>query len=505
MQFFNSINGLAGRNDLVDMVLRLFYVTAVPLMATALAAILFLRPRRAGGSSPWRILAACALTIGFMAITTTLICAAGTKLMNAEIVTPRPFLTHWVNELIVEPNDDAFPCSEVMLVASMAVFMAAIEPMAGLGGLAYMLFFGFTRVFCGSNFPQDIVAGAGLGLAFGLLSLALCRVPLNWPLRDGRTFTLRPRSELAYSVGGLAAIVLITIASLAHTPRFAMKLHQFIHQAKAAADPATTTPVPKPVAQPLLPGAIGPEANMHEGEVAGRYVAKPAQVQDGHVPEAESALRADLASLNLAHKIISVEVAEVNTGAEVYRSDLVRFEVESSEPGERKRVAETAEAIFKRVFEIDGKAQNVDVIGVVVNGKKVSGPRLVFTPGIIPVFTASIVRTHLELPGAAAWTNAPGADAGAWLRARSLLYIDPLVLPGSDDDAKNVSITKGSAVSAPTSAPAPASTPAPTSSPRAAPSPSAAASPNAAARPTAQVHPTETASAAPSPSATKKN
>jgi len=434
VQFFNLINGLAGRNDLVDMALRLFYVSAVPLLATALAALLFLRPRREDRPSPWRILAAAAVAIVFMEIVTAGIGVAGSKVLNAEIVAPRPFLTHWVNELVVEPNDNAFPCAEVMLTASLAVLMWAAEPTAGICGLCYMLVFGFTRIYCGSNFPQDIVAGAVLGIGFGILSLAMCRVSLRWNRRDLSTFVWQPRSEAIWSVAGLAAIVCITAIVLARSPRFADKLHQLIHEAKATADPLPAPPKPAP--QPTLAGAIGPEANMHEGgDLAGKYELQPAKVQDGHVPEAEQALRAEMANLNAPHKVISAEVGEIDTGEGDYRSDLVRFEIGGSGPGERKRVMETAEAIVKRTFAFDSKAQHVDVIGVVVNGKKVSGQRLVFTPGIIPVFTASIERSRLEASGADAWTNAPGADAGSWLRARSLLYIDPMVLPGESQAA----------------------------------------------------------------------
>lgn len=103
MRLFYLINGWAGRNDFADATLRLFYVSAVPLLATALAALLIFLPRH-----PWRvtgrfshrevpsgrIVLATAFAVAACALLMSAVNSGSLRFLNAEILSPRPFVTH---------------------------------------------------------------------------------------------------------------------------------------------------------------------------------------------------------------------------------------------------------------------------------------------------------------------------------------------------------------------------------------------------------------------------
>jgi hypothetical protein len=104
---------LGRRNDFADATLRLFYVSAVPLLATALAALLIFLPRH-----PWRvtgrfshrevpsgrILLATACAVAACALLMSAVNSGSLRFLNSEILSPRPFVTHRVNALVIEPK-----------------------------------------------------------------------------------------------------------------------------------------------------------------------------------------------------------------------------------------------------------------------------------------------------------------------------------------------------------------------------------------------------------------
>jgi hypothetical protein len=142
---------------------------------------------------------------------------------------------------------------------------------------------------------------------------------------------------------------------------------------------------------------------------------------------------AALRTANLAHRLVSVDVAELHAGTSAFRCAAVRFEVQRSGVTERKRVAATAARIARRAFAADEELQNIDLSAVVLNAPqqaraKGQGALSVFASGAIPVFTASIARRDLVIEKKP-WVNLPSVDAGLWLRARSRLYINARVLP----------------------------------------------------------------------------
>ena len=182
MRLFYVINGWAGRSEWLDGVLRFFYVGATPLLLTALAALLiFSSPPRDKNAlaSRARIAGAGLLSLGLCALVVWLAHGIQTQFLNGAPISPRPFMTHWVHALVIEPNDNSFPCFEVMLAAAGATLLWAALPTTGVLGWLAVFVLGFARVFCGMNYPGDALAGAFLGGAIGLVSLAALRVPLG--------------------------------------------------------------------------------------------------------------------------------------------------------------------------------------------------------------------------------------------------------------------------------------------------------------------------------------
>jgi undecaprenyl-diphosphatase len=430
VQLFYFINNWAGRSELLDAALRFFYVGAIPLLATLLVAILFFAP---GGTLSRRrvaLAAGCAALLCVVAL--PVLNAFARTFLDAEILSPRPFVTHRVNLLVIEPNDNSFPCPEAMLAAALATTLLALSPRLGIGAWLAAALLALTRIICGSNYVADVLVGLFLGGAIAGLCLALCGVPLQFALRDGRRLTWQPRYQAVFSGAALAITCVGVLFAFEQSARFGPKVRGLVSGIASAA--------------PLkAQGGDYSTLSSHEGEgMTGQRNApsSPAdttgdQHRSDFIPQADDLLRSAWAPLKLPHRILSVDVAQVRVGTSPYRSAVVRFIVEKRGPQERASVLSTATKLIRAAYHADGQLQNIDVVGVMINAKPSDyGPRPLTTPGPLPVFSASVVRRDLggtrQLPANLATSN-PGAGepAAAWLRARSLLFINDTVLPRS--------------------------------------------------------------------------
>lgn len=184
MELFYLVNGWAGRIEWLDASLRFFYVCCGPLLATALCALIFLWPQRQDGSTPFprrRLLFASFLSLLFCVLVVLAINAFQSAALGGTPISPRPFMSHRVNVLVVEPNGNSFPCFEVMMAAAAATLLWATFPGCGVLGWLLVIGLGFARIFCGTNYFADALAGALLGGALSTLALAIARVPLRTP------------------------------------------------------------------------------------------------------------------------------------------------------------------------------------------------------------------------------------------------------------------------------------------------------------------------------------
>ncbi|MDF2439512.1 MAG: hypothetical protein JWN98_496 [Abditibacteriota bacterium] len=357
-----------------------------------------------------------------------------------------------------------------MLAACLATAMWAIFPRGGVFAWGTVALLGFARVFCGTNYPVDIAAGAVLGWAWGALALGLCRVRLPIPSRDGHILFWRARRQAFWAASAVAVVALLVGIDLSRTPRYALQMQTLwnapwsLAPVTAAQDAPRRTAAQHGVDTGTSAGggnsgdAFKPASGVstHEGE--GVSMAPEADVTApavrfskhyGRQAPAEAYLSRVLSALPLAHKIVDLEVAQVRVGNTTYRATVVRFEAQDGRVEERRLVAETAAAVVKATFHADATVQNVDVLAVIKRPSPASTTGASQSPNQAadqhshassvqqasrewvwtPVFTASVQRRNLRIIKGPQWANASGVDAGLWLRARSRLYIDSRVLP----------------------------------------------------------------------------
>ena len=449
MRLFYLINSWAGRSEWLDASLRFFYVGAVPFLATALAAMIFLAPRRhevsrrrVGAASLISLL----LCIGVMA----LVPLFQKQFLGGAPISPRPFMTHWVTSLVVEANDNSFPCFEVMLAAALATLLWATQPAYGVLAWGAVFLLGFSRTFCGMNYLGDSIGGAVLGAGLSTFALAAARVRLQLPSLSRSTPRLswRVRHQGALSVLTVAGFLTFSFISLLNSPSHSAKFRNLWGNTAASAAPGSTpttteTGNAKVSSAPIPTGIHESEGGVLATQQPGMdapgemLLSSPVARLDGHLPEAEKLLTQALESLKLPHRIIGVNVAQVKAGTTPYRVAAIRFEVKGEGANERRLVTETCVAFFKRAFQVDAQLQHVDILAMKLGERVLDNDDLSETAikartihgGARPVFTASVERKDLILKDKPAWTNWPKIDAGMWLRTRSLLYIDKKVLP----------------------------------------------------------------------------
>jgi membrane-associated phospholipid phosphatase/outer membrane biosynthesis protein TonB len=463
VQLFYVVNGWAGRVAWVDEAARLFYVCALPLLWCGLAWLLLAAPRTWAAFSRRRILGAAGVSLLGAFLLWEGIGWASREIWSTPIFSPRPFVTHWVNLLVVEPNDNSYPCIEVLLASIAATLCWAASLRAGAVAWIWTLLYGVVRIFCGSNYPIDVLAGWLVGWAIASFSLALWRSSLRVPARDGGRMKWRRRHQAVLSLLCVAVFLGTSLVEMLGAPQALRRVQSMQHEGPDSRTSGQTT----------APQTAPPPSVL------------PVDSDYGRQPKVEAKVRAALENLKLAHHLVDVEVAQVTVGKSPYRVASVSFEVQPSRPSERKEVALSAARIARAALAADPMTQNVDVLGVIFQTRHSEsfgeGGGAIAPEAIkpLPVFTASIPRSKLVLPARVAWANASGVDDGLWLRARSRLFIDSQVLPRATQAPQVLATPIPSPSPLPTASPTPTIAPTPTVAPTVAPTPAPTAKPTA--------------------------
>ncbi len=447
MHFFLLLNDLAGRYAFLDECARFYYVGAVPLLAALFLGRLLLLSRAENGDK-MRLGLAVLLSLGFLALLGVALESVATA-WHLGTLSPRPFMTRRVHLLVVEPQDNSFPCFEVAVAAIFSVAMAFSHRKWGFAGGVLTLLLALTRLFCGTNFFADVAIGAILGAGIGAAFGALCTAPHPFEREAVRAW-LPASAAVVFSLGA-------SYVAFAQTPRFAAKLPLFWSSTATAASQAmsqTASQAPGSSSAPGRKATRAARAGISEGEglaeapatmaatgaanggVASGEMVEPsaeelALSKRSHLflPAVEKFLRGKLAPRALPFRLLDVEVAPVKAGNSSYRCAAIRFEISQSVPELRRQTAEVAAALVKLAFQNDSNLQNVDVTAILRgDGAQIDGTSLRFAGDEVPVFTASIERQKLRLP-APRWANDPRLDGGLWLRTRSRLYINEKILP----------------------------------------------------------------------------
>jgi membrane-associated phospholipid phosphatase len=425
VQFFLFLNDLAGRFSFIDELARWFTISAVPMLATLFLAQVLVLPRREDAPPRSRLLFAMAFSLLFVAFM-VLVVEFFAQSLNLGTISPRPFMTRRVNLLLVEPQDNSFPCFEVALAAMLAVGLAFGGRKWGILGAIGAISLALTRMFCGVNYFADVTVGLMLGA--GAAAMFGAMFGIYFPV-----FRSKPAFQSAFSTGFLLLTLGGTYFTLAATPRFASKLPVFWGSpASAATSDESDAPKSTRAAREVL----------QEGEGMGEHSHEPPSAEElalskrSHLflPDVEKFLRGRLTPLARPFRLLDVEVAPLKTGDWEYRCAALRFEIVPSAPDARRRTAEIAARLVKAAFFLDSKLQNVDVTAIVRgDATQIDGSLVRFAGDEVPVFTASISRQNLRV-AAPRWANDPNLDAGSWLRTRSRLFINEKVLPPAFQD-----------------------------------------------------------------------
>jgi len=442
VQLFLFLNDLAGRWALLDSAARWVYIGALPVLGTLVTAQLLLLPRSFGGASRSKTALALVLSLALGALFAWGLgaLAAAWHLGN---LSPRPWMTRRVNWLVVEPQDDSFPCIEVLFAWTLSSASLFLNHKIGFGGVVLALLLSLSRMFCGNNYFADVAVGTLMGVGLFLGCAAATRRHVPWSAR------VRGLSVGAVLVGGTLVFVGITAFS---TPRFAGKLGFSPASAATPTDTAPTRTAPTTFGE----GEGAPvEGTTSEGDNRAEQVAL-AKRSSLFLPDVEAYLRGKLTPLARPLALLDVEVAPVKAGTTSFRCAEVRFLVDTRTPNVRRIVADRAGRLTRETFALDSQMQNVDIIAVARDeGRGLDNSLLVFPGDEVPVFTASVQRKNVVL-ASPAWLNTPGLDGGSWLRARSRLYINPRALPDAPTPTPTANPTP-----APTQAPAPSLKPTP--------------------------------------------
>ena len=411
VQIFLFLNDLAGRFSLFDGAARAFYVGAVPILAMIWIAQLCFGPLdfRENGWRRAKIVGATILAF-FVAFLVVWLLDFLAFRLDLGVISPRPFMTRRVNWLVVEPQDNSFPCAETVLAAIFAASSWVTNRKIGVWSLGLAALLGLVRMVCGTNYLADVAFGLASGATIFALCLCVLRVSISRPNFGWQQWGIS-LAALLFLLGGLGF-------SLAATPRFAAKLG-LNGQTPAAPRVADSTRS----ASAVLAGGEGAGVeNFGADEAQDLALAKRSSL---FLPDVEKWLRGELSPLTRPFSLLDVEVAPVKAGNSEYRCAALRFEIPRQSFDLRRQTAKIAAQLVSRAFALDQHLQNVDVTAITRgDAREIDGSQMIFTGDEVPVFTASIQRKNW-ISGA----NLPISDGEKWLESRSRLGINAQILP----------------------------------------------------------------------------
>ncbi|MDY6794821.1 MAG: phosphatase PAP2 family protein [Actinomycetota bacterium] len=160
---FTGINGLTGRNQLADAVMKTFCNDhLIPFTLGFMVIILALHGRnrvkdRDNLSAVVRLLIAIAVSTVVM------------QLIVSFVHRPRPFVDHEVNLLFYRPTDWSFPSNPATVTFTFFFSVFLSDRRFGLWFLPPAVLMSFARIYCGVHYPGDVLAGILLAVASAYL------------------------------------------------------------------------------------------------------------------------------------------------------------------------------------------------------------------------------------------------------------------------------------------------------------------------------------------------
>jgi undecaprenyl-diphosphatase len=170
---FQSLNGLADRNDLFEDVLRFLALYAQFFFIAILGALFFARGKWRSINGRHGVVAA-----GFAA----LLALGVAQVIAHEVMRDRPYVAHpGVHLFVPASSDPSFPSDHATAAFAIAVSIFLRHRKAGLVALVLAVLVSLGRVVVGTHYPSDVLGGAVLGTAAALL---FWWPPVRGPLHD---------------------------------------------------------------------------------------------------------------------------------------------------------------------------------------------------------------------------------------------------------------------------------------------------------------------------------
>ena len=108
---------------------------------------------------------------------------------------PRPFVTHPQIDPLYVVHSTSFPAGHAATAFACATLLSCFFP-RGLPWFALLaVAIGFSRVYVGVHYPGDVLGGAAIGIAVGLVAFAVVRLlsgSTGWPASRRPTRTATP-------------------------------------------------------------------------------------------------------------------------------------------------------------------------------------------------------------------------------------------------------------------------------------------------------------------------
>lgn len=202
-RLFQAINGLAGHNGAVDVLMKAI-ASVGPYLLVAVVGLLWFLPSPVAPRGLERRLVLYALLTAAIALGLN-------QVIGHLWMRPRPFMAHRVTLLIAGSRDSSFPSDHATLGFGLAMPVLLRRRDWGLVLLCGALVLGFARVFVGVHYPGDIagafvVALISTGVVWALRGAL--EIPVELILRLCSRLRLASGDDLAYpaSLGSRPAL-----------------------------------------------------------------------------------------------------------------------------------------------------------------------------------------------------------------------------------------------------------------------------------------------------------
>lgn len=133
------------------------------------------------------------MAAALLAPVSTLLAVAVNQPIIRHVAESRPYVVHPSALVLVSKTaDPSFPSDHAAMAGAVAAGLFLVSWRLGLAATVCALTMAFVRVYVGVHYPQDVLAGLGVGAAVALLVWLLLRIPVTRLVDWLRGTRLRP-------------------------------------------------------------------------------------------------------------------------------------------------------------------------------------------------------------------------------------------------------------------------------------------------------------------------